>query len=209
MAVSVATEHTARGWWLQEAEPAAAAPAAGGRARRRPGGGGRRIHGDVDGVVRLASSSPRPAWSCWRPSAAARGPSGRNGGFVNAMWFSLPALRQRFGDAAALRLTPGGRGRGSRARALVRGATGGRLVPRRRLPPGLDGSGARRLLAGGRRRLRRAGRCRRLPAAVGGRGADPLRFADLPSRGLLPGGRHGAAGAVGARASRPPPASAG
>ncbi len=33
------------------------------------------------------------------------GPSGRNGGFVNAMWFSLPALRQRFGDAAALRLT--------------------------------------------------------------------------------------------------------
>jgi glycine/D-amino acid oxidase-like deaminating enzyme len=33
------------------------------------------------------------------------GPSGRNGGFVNAMWFSLPTLRERFGDAAALRLT--------------------------------------------------------------------------------------------------------
>ena len=33
------------------------------------------------------------------------GPSGRNGGFVNAMWFSLPALRERFGAAAALRLT--------------------------------------------------------------------------------------------------------
>ena len=33
------------------------------------------------------------------------GPSGRNGGFVNAMWFGLPALRRRFGDAAALRLT--------------------------------------------------------------------------------------------------------
>jgi glycine/D-amino acid oxidase-like deaminating enzyme len=33
------------------------------------------------------------------------GPSGRNGGFVNAMWFSLPALRDRFGASAALRLT--------------------------------------------------------------------------------------------------------
>ena len=32
------------------------------------------------------------------------GPSGRNGGFVNAMWSSLPALRERFGDSAALRL---------------------------------------------------------------------------------------------------------
>jgi glycine/D-amino acid oxidase-like deaminating enzyme len=30
------------------------------------------------------------------------GPSGRNGGFVNSMWFSLPAMRMRFGDAAAL-----------------------------------------------------------------------------------------------------------
>jgi glycine/D-amino acid oxidase-like deaminating enzyme len=32
------------------------------------------------------------------------GPSGRNGGFVTAMWSSLPALRERFGDSAALRL---------------------------------------------------------------------------------------------------------
>jgi len=30
------------------------------------------------------------------------GPSGRNGGFANAMWFSLPTLRRRFGDAAAI-----------------------------------------------------------------------------------------------------------
>jgi glycine/D-amino acid oxidase-like deaminating enzyme len=30
------------------------------------------------------------------------GPSGRNAGFVNAMWFSLPTLRRRFGDAPAL-----------------------------------------------------------------------------------------------------------
>jgi glycine/D-amino acid oxidase-like deaminating enzyme len=31
-----------------------------------------------------------------------RGPSGRNGGFCNSMWFSLPTLVQRFGDERAL-----------------------------------------------------------------------------------------------------------
>ena len=30
------------------------------------------------------------------------GPSGRNGGFCNVMWFSLPNMRQRWGDAEAL-----------------------------------------------------------------------------------------------------------
>ena len=30
------------------------------------------------------------------------GPSGRNGGFCNVMWFSLPNMRARWGDAAAL-----------------------------------------------------------------------------------------------------------
>ncbi len=31
-----------------------------------------------------------------------RGPSGRNGGFCNVMWFSLPNMRARWGDEAAL-----------------------------------------------------------------------------------------------------------
>jgi glycine/D-amino acid oxidase-like deaminating enzyme len=31
-----------------------------------------------------------------------RGPSGRNGGFCNVMWFSLPSMRKRWGDEAAL-----------------------------------------------------------------------------------------------------------
>lgn len=31
-----------------------------------------------------------------------RGPSGRNGGFCNQMWFSLPNMRERWGDRAAL-----------------------------------------------------------------------------------------------------------
>src|SRR6476646_5370020 len=30
------------------------------------------------------------------------GPSGRNGGFCNVMWFSLPNMRRRWGDAGAL-----------------------------------------------------------------------------------------------------------
>ncbi|MDQ3385113.1 MAG: FAD-dependent oxidoreductase, partial [Actinomycetota bacterium] len=30
------------------------------------------------------------------------GPTGRNGGFANSMWFSLPSMRARFGDAGAL-----------------------------------------------------------------------------------------------------------
>jgi glycine/D-amino acid oxidase-like deaminating enzyme len=32
------------------------------------------------------------------------GPSGRNGGFCESLWFSAPALRERFGDAAAREL---------------------------------------------------------------------------------------------------------
>jgi glycine/D-amino acid oxidase-like deaminating enzyme len=32
------------------------------------------------------------------------GPSGRNGGFCESLWFSAPAIRARFGDKAALRL---------------------------------------------------------------------------------------------------------
>ena len=31
-----------------------------------------------------------------------RGPSGRNGGFCNSMWFSLPNMRRRWGDEGAL-----------------------------------------------------------------------------------------------------------
>lgn len=30
------------------------------------------------------------------------GPSGRNGGFANSMWFSLPSMRPRFGDEGAI-----------------------------------------------------------------------------------------------------------
>ena len=113
------------------------------------------------------------------------GPSGRNGGFVNAMWFSLPALRRRFGDAAALRLTRA-------AQDAVEGI--GRWCEEQRVDawyraggylqvstaPAHDGSW--RAVADACAELGVAGR---LPAAVRSRGAGPLRLADLPRRGLL------------------------
>ena len=36
------------------------------------------------------------------------GPSGRNGGFVNSMWFSLPTMRAMFGDERALAMVHAG-----------------------------------------------------------------------------------------------------
>jgi len=36
-----------------------------------------------------------------------RGPSGRNGGFCNVMWFSLPNMRERWGDEGALAVARG------------------------------------------------------------------------------------------------------
>ncbi len=102
--MSVATVHTASGWWLQEAEPDAELPP---------------LEGELDADLVVVGGGYTGMWTAWfvselDPEArvvlleaerCGGGPSGRNGGFVNAMWFSLPALRQRFGDAAALRLT--------------------------------------------------------------------------------------------------------
>ena len=100
----MATEHTARGWWLQEAEPAPGLPS---------------LEGELAADLIVVGGGYTGMWTAWfvgelEPEArivlleaerCGGGPSGRNGGFVNAMWFSLPTLRERFGDAAALRLT--------------------------------------------------------------------------------------------------------
>ena len=48
-----------------------------------------------------SSWSRRRGSSCSRRTVR-RGPSGRNGGFCNVMWFSLPNMRRRWGDEAAL-----------------------------------------------------------------------------------------------------------
>ena len=100
----MAIRHTARGWWQEEAEPGPELPS---------------LEEDLAADVVVVGGGYTGMWAAWfvtelEPEArvvllesdrCGAGPSGRNGGFVNAMWFGLPALRRRFGDAAALRLT--------------------------------------------------------------------------------------------------------
>jgi glycine/D-amino acid oxidase-like deaminating enzyme len=100
----MAVRHTARGWWQEEAEPGPGLPP---------------LEEELAADVVVVGGGYTGMWASWfvtelEPEArvvllecdrCGAGPSGRNGGFVNAMWFGLPALRRRFGDAAALRLT--------------------------------------------------------------------------------------------------------
>jgi glycine/D-amino acid oxidase-like deaminating enzyme len=93
--------HTAHGYWQEEAGPVEPLPP---------------LEGERTADVVVIGGGYTGMWAAWflkelEPEArvvvleAKRcgfGPSGRNGGFVNAMWFSLPTLRERFGDAAAL-----------------------------------------------------------------------------------------------------------
>jgi glycine/D-amino acid oxidase-like deaminating enzyme len=97
----MAERHTARGYWLTEAPPIAPAPP---------------LEDELQADVVVVGGGYTGLWAAWhakRLEPAARvvvceagrcgdGPSGRNGGFVNGLWFSLPNLRERFGDAAAI-----------------------------------------------------------------------------------------------------------
>ena len=94
-------DHTAHGYWLKEAGSSGAAP---------PLAGSRR----ADVVV--VGGGYTGMWAAWHIKALApdtdvvlleggvcgHGPSGRNGGFCNAMWHSLPAMRRRWGASGAL-----------------------------------------------------------------------------------------------------------
>ena len=92
--------HTARSWWLDEA---------GGVDRPAPA-----LSQDVDADVVIVGGGYTGMWTAWHALDAGasvvlleadlcgHGPSGRNGGFVEDVWLSLPALRERFGDAGAL-----------------------------------------------------------------------------------------------------------
>ena len=98
--------HTARGWWQEEAGPVEPlAP----------------LEAELQADLVVVGGGYTGMWAAWFVSElepAARvvlleaercgaGPSGRNGGFVNAMWFSLPALRRRFDDVGALEVARG------------------------------------------------------------------------------------------------------
>jgi glycine/D-amino acid oxidase-like deaminating enzyme len=97
----MASRHTARGWWLEQAGAVEPAPP---------------LDGDERADVVVVGGGYTGMWTAWHlkrlePNArvalleaavCGEGPSGRNGGFVNQMWFSVPSMRRRFGDAAAL-----------------------------------------------------------------------------------------------------------
>ena len=91
-------KHTAYGYWLEEAGTSTpAAP----------------LEGERDADVVVIGGGFTGLWAAWHlkqlePEArvvlleadeyCGRGPSGRNGGFCNVMWFSLPNMRRRWGD---------------------------------------------------------------------------------------------------------------
>ncbi|MBA3866617.1 MAG: FAD-dependent oxidoreductase, partial [Solirubrobacterales bacterium] len=94
--------HDAYGYWIEEAGPVDPAPA---------------LSGEREADVLVVGGGYTGLWTAWylrqlEPGAkvvlleaeevCGRGPSGRNGGFCNAMWLSLPSLRSRWGDEAAL-----------------------------------------------------------------------------------------------------------
>jgi len=96
----MAARHTARGYWLEEAGPVQSAAS---------------LEGDVRADVLVVGGGYTGLWTAWHlkrlePEArvvlceaelCGHGPSGRNGGFCNALWFGLPAMRRDFGDEPA------------------------------------------------------------------------------------------------------------
>jgi glycine/D-amino acid oxidase-like deaminating enzyme len=97
----MALAHTAHGWWQEEAGDVTGQPP---------------LRGSFDADIVIVGGGYSGLWAAWflterepgtriavlEAERCGTGPSGRNGGFVNAMWSSLPTLRRRFGDAAGL-----------------------------------------------------------------------------------------------------------
>jgi glycine/D-amino acid oxidase-like deaminating enzyme len=95
-------EHTRLGYWIKEA----------GDVTPRPP-----LDADRDADLLIVGGGYTGMWTAWHAHqlapeariallesepACGRGPSGRNGGFVEAMWTSLASMRARWGAAAAL-----------------------------------------------------------------------------------------------------------
>ncbi len=159
----MASAHTAHGWWQEEA----------GEVARRPA-----LHGSFDADVVIVGGGYTGLWTAWflaetepdtrvavlEAERCGTGPSGRNGGFVNAMWSSLPTLRRRFGDAAALAVARASR-RPPRPRTTTRSRRLRRPVPRSACP--------RRAVRSREHRRVSAAAHRSLSAALSTRGPRP------------------------------------
>ena len=134
---AMAERHDAHGYWLAEAGPAEPAPA---------------LRSDREADVLIAGGGYTGMWTAWhvkrlRPEArvvlceaeaCGEGPSGRNGGFVNGLWFSLPTLRDRFGDGPAIEVARAAQRSVDEIGAFCREQRHRRLVSPGRLPAGLD-----------------------------------------------------------------------
>ena len=96
--------HTRLGYWIEEA----------GKVEPQPP-----LSGELEADVLVVGGGYTGMWTAWylrqlQPEArvvlleaeevCGHGPSGRNGGFCNAMWFTLASMRERWGDAPALRI---------------------------------------------------------------------------------------------------------
>ena len=97
-------EHTATGWWIEEAGGPPQATA--------------QLDGPLDADVVVIGAGYLGMWTAWQllerepktevaiveAGQAGHGPSGRNGGFVNGYWEYVPELAGRFGLDPALEL---------------------------------------------------------------------------------------------------------
>jgi glycine/D-amino acid oxidase-like deaminating enzyme len=93
--------HDPHGFWISELPALQARPP---------------LRGNESADVAIVGGGFTGMWAAWwlkrwapesdvvliEADACGRGPSGRNGGFCNSLWFSLPTLVERFGDSAAL-----------------------------------------------------------------------------------------------------------
>jgi glycine/D-amino acid oxidase-like deaminating enzyme len=93
--------HDRHGYWLEEAGGVEAL---------------RALSGERDADMVVIGGGYTGMWAAWQLKAlepgarvalleadvCGQGPSGRNGGFCNVMWFSVPNMRERWGDAGAL-----------------------------------------------------------------------------------------------------------
>lgn len=110
MTTDVLPPNAGRSWWLREAlqnDDAPLAPA---------------LDRDTDADVVILGGGYTGMWTAWflteldpgvdvvilEQDICGGGPSGRNGGFLNSFWNSLPSLAREFGDAATIRLCEAG-----------------------------------------------------------------------------------------------------